>query len=69
MELMMTLEERELVLDILLQRHRELQREISRTHHHDFKLVLRKQEKLLESVLERLSGTQAGAPGVVALCG
>jgi hypothetical protein len=54
MELTLTVEERELVLEILGQRHRELQREISHTDHHEFKLALRKKEKLLESVENRL---------------
>jgi hypothetical protein len=54
MELTLTVEERELVLEILGQRHRELLREISRTDHHEFKLALRKKEKLLESVENRL---------------
>jgi hypothetical protein len=54
MELTLTVEERELVLEILGQRHRELLREISHTDHHEFKLALRKKEKLLESVENRL---------------
>jgi hypothetical protein len=54
MELTLTVEERELVLEILDQRHRELLREISHTDHHEFKLALRKKEKLLESVENRV---------------
>jgi hypothetical protein len=54
MELTLTVEERELVLEILGQRHRELQREISDRAHREFKLALRKKEKLLESVVSRL---------------
>jgi hypothetical protein len=54
MELTLTVEERELVLEILNHRHRELLREISHTDHHEFKLALRKREKLLESVVNRL---------------
>jgi hypothetical protein len=54
MELTLTVEERELVLEILSQRHRELLREISHTDHHEFKLALRTKEKLLESVENRL---------------
>ena len=54
MELTLNVEERELLLEILEQRHRELQREISHTDHHAFKLALRKNEKALESVVSRL---------------
>jgi hypothetical protein len=54
MELTLTVEERELVLEILAQRHRELLREISHTDHHEFKLALRKKEKLLDGVENRL---------------
>jgi hypothetical protein len=56
MELILTTEEQELLLGILEQRHRELQKEISHTDHHEFKLALRKNEKLLESILSRLRG-------------
>jgi hypothetical protein len=41
---------------ILERRHRELQQEISHTDHHEFKQGLRKNEKLLESILSRLRG-------------
>jgi hypothetical protein len=54
MELTLTVEERELVLEILSQRHRELLREISHTDHREFKLALHNKEKLLESVVNRL---------------
>lgn len=56
MELTLTVEERDLVLEILSQRHRELLREISHTDHHEFKQALRKNEKLLESILSHLRG-------------
>jgi hypothetical protein len=54
MELALTTEEQELLLNILERRHGELQKEISHTDHHEFKMVLRKNEKLLESLLNRL---------------
>ncbi|HVO79902.1 MAG TPA: hypothetical protein VMT28_04180 [Terriglobales bacterium] len=54
MEVTITPEEMELLIEVLEEHHRELLREISRASHHDFKLVLRKKEKLLESVLVRL---------------
>jgi len=56
MELQLSIDEQELLLGILEQRHRELQKEISHTDHHEFKLVLRKNEKLIESILNRLRG-------------
>jgi hypothetical protein len=56
MELLLSTEEHQLLLDILEQRHRELLKEISHTDHHEFKLALRKNEKLLESILSRLRG-------------
>jgi len=56
MELTLSIEEHQLLLGILEQRHRELLKEISHTDHHEFKQVLRRNEKLLESVLSRLRG-------------
>jgi len=47
-------EERELIQEILEERHRTLLREISHTDHHDFKVALRRKAELLESVLSRL---------------
>ena len=46
-------EERELIQEILEERHRTLLMEISHTDHHHFKAVLRKKAELLESVLNR----------------
>jgi len=46
-------EERELVQEILEERHRTLLMEISHTDHHHFKVVLRKKAELLENVLSR----------------
>jgi len=46
-------EERELIQEILEERHRTLLMEISHTDHHHFKVVLRKKAELLESVLSR----------------
>jgi len=46
-------EERELIQEILEERHRTLLREISHTDHHDFKVALRRKAELLESVLSR----------------
>jgi hypothetical protein len=51
-----TTEEQQLLLDMLEQRHRELLKEISHTDRHELKQALRKNEKLLESILSRLRG-------------
>jgi hypothetical protein len=62
MELMLTPEERELLTSILEQRQRELFKEISHTDHQKFKETLRKNEKLLESILSRLRGAPVQGP-------
>ena len=56
MEFILSTEEHELLLSILEQRHRELLKEIAHTDHHEFKQGLRKNEKLLDSMLCRLRG-------------
>ena len=56
MELILNTEEQELLLAILEQRHRELLKEITHTDHHKFRQTLRKNERLLDSVLGRLRG-------------
>jgi len=58
MEFTLTSEEHELVLRILEQHHRGLLKEIWRTDHRDFKLALWKDEKMLESVVNRLREQQ-----------
>jgi len=58
MELTLTTEEWELLLEILGERHSALQREIFHTDHREFKLALRRREKLLESVMNRLRAMQ-----------
>lgn len=54
MELTLTTDEQALLLSILERRHRELEKEISHTDHREFKVSLRNQERLLESILSRL---------------
>ena len=56
MELTLNAEERDLLVVILEQRHRELLKEIAHTDHRDFKQGLRNNERLLESLLGRLRG-------------
>ncbi len=48
-------EERQLLFDILEERQRMLLREIDHAAHHDFKVILRKKEQLLESLLSRFA--------------
>jgi len=59
MELILTTEEQQFLLDILEQRHRELLKEISHTDRREFKQTLRKNEDLLESILSHLRGVPA----------
>jgi hypothetical protein len=58
MDLKLTPEEQELVSEVLEEHHRTLLREISRTDHHEFRVVLKKKEKLLESVLNKLGTSE-----------
>lgn len=51
----LTDEEKEIIQEILEERHRTLLLEISHTDHHHFKGVLRKKAELLEGVLNRLT--------------
>ncbi|HET7209834.1 MAG TPA: hypothetical protein VFI95_24900 [Terriglobales bacterium] len=67
MEFALTSDERELVLEILEERHRELLREISRANHHQFKIALRRNEKLLESVTAKLRALQMSEKAVISL--
>jgi len=54
MEMILSVEEHELLLSILEQRHRELWKEIRHTDSRDFKELLRRHEKLLDAMLGRL---------------
>jgi len=56
MELILNIEEQEVLLSILDRRHRELMHEIAHTDHREFKQELRKDERLLDSLLSRLRG-------------
>jgi histidinol phosphatase-like PHP family hydrolase len=58
MEITLSPEENELLLEIVEQRYRALQEEICRTDHREFKRILRSKEKLLECVLNKLKTTQ-----------
>jgi len=65
MELTLSSAERELLMEMLEERHRELLREISRARHPEFKSALKNKEKLLESMVNKLKVTQ---PGELTLC-
>ena len=54
MELQLTVEEQELLTEILEHYQRELLLEISHADHHDFKASLREREGMLESLLDKL---------------
>lgn len=54
MDLELNADERALILEILLERQRQLLVEISRSRHHQFREILRKKEAILESVLEKM---------------
>lgn len=54
MELIFSSEEARFLMEVLEERHRQLVRELSHTNHRDFKLILKSNEKLLESILEKL---------------
>lgn len=54
MEFLISIEERNLLKEVMEQYHRELLREIARTHHHDFKTALQRKEDQVESLLSKL---------------
>jgi len=57
MELALNTEEQQLLLSILEQRHQELSKEIAHTdHREEFKQGLRKNERLVDSMFNRLRG-------------
>ncbi|UWZ84039.1 hypothetical protein [Occallatibacter riparius] len=59
MELKLSDEERELLLNILEQHHRELLNEIAHTDSREFRGRLRSDETLLDSLIGRLRGVAA----------
>ncbi|HEX8712360.1 MAG TPA: hypothetical protein VF730_10840 [Terracidiphilus sp.] len=62
MELTLSNEEQEFLINVLKQCHRELLEEIAHTDRREFREGLRRNEKLLESLVDRLQG--AAVPGV-----
>lgn len=57
MELILSDEEQELLEQILEHRHSGLQKEIAHTDHREFKQMLRKDDELIESMLNRVRKT------------
>lgn len=54
MQLQLTEPERDVLIHILSRRYRDLFHEVSKTSNRDFKNLLKADEKVLESVLEKL---------------
>ncbi len=55
MQLRLSPEEAELIREILVDRHTELFRDISRAQHRDFRVALKQKEALLDSTIARLT--------------
>ncbi len=55
MDLKLTLDEEDLIKEILEEHYRELLLEIARTDHREFRLDLRQKEQVLKSVLDKLN--------------
>jgi hypothetical protein len=62
MELILSSEEGRFLMEVLEERHRALLRELSHTNHRDFKLILKNNEKLLESILDKLRTVEPVRP-------
>jgi hypothetical protein len=54
MELRLTAEEEELLLDLLREHQTHLLREIAKAHHHEFKTGLRKRCTVLEAIIDKV---------------
>ncbi len=58
MELHITVQEQQLMFDILRHHQRELLLEIARASHHEFKTGLQERERLLERLLDKVAPAQ-----------
>jgi hypothetical protein len=58
MELILSSEEGRLLVEVLEERHCQLLREICHTSHRDFKMILKNNERLLESILNKLRAAE-----------
>jgi len=56
--------ERELLLEILEEHHRELLREIARTDQRGFKVLLKNKEELVESMIQKLGAEIPSEPAL-----
>ena len=54
MQLLLSRDEYEFLVELLQQTHRDLREEIYKTNTHDFRMDLKKKEKLLESLLHKV---------------
>ncbi len=54
MQLQLTEPERDLIVQVLSHRYRDLIHEVSRTSHREFKNLLKADEQVLEALLEKL---------------
>ena len=61
MELHLSEAERELLNEVLKERHMVLQREICHTDNREFRQMLRQRETMLEDIIERLDAVEAAA--------
>ena len=61
MELRLTVDEQQLIADVLRRYQHELMLEISHTDHREFKTSLRERERMLEGLLEKLGVSQFAA--------
>ncbi len=61
MELHLSEAERELLDEILKERHMILQREICHTDNREFRRVLQERETVLEDIIERLDAVEVAA--------
>ncbi len=54
MQLLLSRDEYEFLVELLRQTHRDLREEICKTNAHDFRMDLKKKEKILESLLQKV---------------
>jgi len=54
MQLLLSRDEYEFLVELLQQTHRDLREEIYRTKTHDFRMNLKKKERILESLLQKI---------------
>ena len=62
MELILSSEEGKFLMEVLEERHRTLLRKLAHTDHRDFKLILKNNAKLLESILNKLETVEPVPP-------